>query len=197
VGLTTAGLSRSPIGECPRPLPSLSYSPLSLPVASHTYTAAPPSRQLSFYITFDRLPPFPLSSAHLRLFAGFIRYGTLCNLVGVSPTDDVPGLPPVDSNDFWSSILIPDANTTGRTELFLSWSCTASSANLTGCDPSAPSIYNTSGDPTANQGPGDMALISNQCVPVSQYPLYPYVESSISFPSDTDGFEFGGFTPIC
>jgi hypothetical protein len=32
---------------------------------------------------------------------GTRRYGTLSTLVGVDPTDDVPGLPPVDSNDFW------------------------------------------------------------------------------------------------
>ena len=89
-------------------------------------------------------------------------YGTLCGLVGVSPTDDVPGLPPVDSVDVWPSILVPNANSTGRTEIFLSWSCTASSAAITGCDPTAPSIYNTTGDPTAGQGPGDMGLISGQ-----------------------------------
>ena len=97
---------------------------------------------------------------------GFIAicdwYGTLSTLVGVSPNDDVAGLPPVDSNNFWPSILTPNANTTGRTEVFLSWSCTASSANVTGCDPHAASIYNTTGDPTFNQGPGDMGLISGQ-----------------------------------
>merc|ERR1711907_829162 len=36
-------------------------------------------------------------------------YGTLSKLVGVSPTDNVPGLPPVESNDFWPSVLIPNA----------------------------------------------------------------------------------------
>ena len=41
-------------------------------------------------------------------------YGTLSKLVGVDPADDVPGLPPVDSNNFWPSILIPNANSTGR-----------------------------------------------------------------------------------
>ena len=69
-------------------------------------------------------------------------------------------------------------------DIWLSWSCTPSSAAVTGCDPNAPSIYGTKGDPTAGplfviptghfiflrhaalltagQGPGDMAYISNK-----------------------------------
>ena len=86
-------------------------------------------------------------------------YGTLAKLVGVDPQDRVPGLPPVDSNDFWPSILVPNASSTGRDEIFLSWSCVAESAAVSGCDPDAASMYNTTGDPTAGQGPGDMALI--------------------------------------
>ena len=89
-------------------------------------------------------------------------YGTLSKLVGVSPTDNVPGLPPVESNDFWPSVLIPNASSTGRNEIFLSWSCDEDARRVTGCDPAAPSIYNTSGDPTAGQAPGDMALISGE-----------------------------------
>ena len=41
-------------------------------------------------------------------------YGTLAKLVGVDPSDNVPGLPPVDSNDFWPSVLVPNATSTGR-----------------------------------------------------------------------------------
>ena len=41
-------------------------------------------------------------------------YGTLSKLVGVDPSDNVPGLPPVDSNDFWPSVLVPNATSTGR-----------------------------------------------------------------------------------
>ena len=85
-------------------------------------------------------------------------YGTLAKLVGVDPTDDVPGLPPVESNDFWGSILTPNATESGRDELFLSWSCVAGSSS--GCDPKAVSLYNSSGDPTAGQGPGDMGYIA-------------------------------------
>jgi len=70
-------------------------------------------------------------------------YGTLCNMVGVDPTDNVHGLPPVESNDFWPSILTPNATTSGRDEIFLAWSCAPPSSNVTGCDPKAKSIYNS------------------------------------------------------
>eukprot|EP01051_Picozoa_sp_SAG22_P014558 SAG22_NODE_1784_length_3588_cov_27.751791_2_plen_274_part_00 len=89
-------------------------------------------------------------------------YGTLCVLTGVSPRDDVPGLPPVDSNDFWPSILTPNATSSGRTELFLSWSCHGSSADASGCAPDEVSVYNTSGDPTHGESLGNMALISGR-----------------------------------
>lgn len=101
-------------------------------------------------------------------------------------------LPPVDSNDFWPSILVPNASSSGRDELWLSWSCAApaeekvrgvssssssspSSSSYSpgissapprfplGCDPAARSVYNTSlGDPTAGQGRGDMAYIAGR-----------------------------------
>ena len=109
------------------------------------------------------------ASVHGTHHTGYISiadwYGTLASLVGVDPTDAVPGLPPVDSNDFWPSILTPNANHTGRTDIFLSWSCVAKNANVSGCDPAAPDwMYaNTSGDPNVELNvQGDMALISNQ-----------------------------------
>ena len=90
-------------------------------------------------------------------------YGTLLNLVGVDPTDDVAGLPPVDSIDVWPSLLVPNATFSGREELWLSWSCDGSNAlDPTHCDPNATSMYNTSGDPTAQQSPDDKALIWKQ-----------------------------------
>jgi leishmanolysin-like peptidase len=87
-------------------------------------------------------------------------YGTLCNLVGVDAADDVAGLPPVESNDFWPSIITPNATTSGRDEIFLAWSCAPPSSDVTGCDPRAVSIYNSSGDPTAGVNKGDMAYIA-------------------------------------
>jgi hypothetical protein len=84
--------------------------------------------------------------------------------VGVDPTDHVAGLPPVDSNDFWPSILVPHANASGRDEIFLSYSCTApgqhGGGDASGCDLEATSKYGTKGDPTGGQASGDMALIS-------------------------------------
>ena len=72
-----------------------------------------------------------------------------------------------DSNDFWPSIGIPNANNSGRDEIFLSYSCTLGdfdrkwpAANASGCDLNATSIYGTKGDPTGGQASGDMALIS-------------------------------------
>ena len=70
-------------------------------------------------------------------------YGTLCTMVGVDPTDNVPGLPSVESNDFWPSILVPNATSSGRDDIFLAWSCAPPSSNVTGCDPTAKSIYNS------------------------------------------------------
>ena len=88
-------------------------------------------------------------------FSGYIAvadwYGTLSSLVGVAPDDPVPGLPPVDSvAGLWEALLVPNNTRSPRTELLLSYSCTAKS-NASGCDPEATSIYNTSGDPTGNQ----------------------------------------------
>lgn len=114
------------------------------------------------FLSGGYLPATVRGTHHTGYIAVADWYGTLSALVGVSPDDDVAGLPPVDSNNFWPSILTPNASATGRSDIFLSWSCTADSANVTGCDPQAPSIYNTSGDPTAGQGAGDMALISGQ-----------------------------------
>ena len=86
-------------------------------------------------------------------------YGTLSTMVGVDPTDHVEGLPPVDSNDFWPSVLVPNATASGRDELWLSWSCNAVSAPVVGCNPTTVSMYNTTGDSTAGQAPGDMAYV--------------------------------------
>jgi len=109
------------------------------------------------------LPENVRGGTHRGYIAFADWYGTLAKLVGVDPSDDVPGLPPVDSNDFWPSILTPNANESGRDEVWLSWSCAHPSASVVGCDPTAHSIYNTSlgaTDPTAGQGRGDMAYIS-------------------------------------
>ena len=91
----------------------------------------------------------------------------MCKLVGVDPTDHVSGLPPVDSVDAWPSLLVPNANASGRDEIFLSYSCSLGktqwpAANASGCDLEATSIYGTSGDPTGGQASGDSALISGQ-----------------------------------
>ena len=74
-------------------------------------------------VTASRLSCFELSThvpISFRAQAIADWYGTLCTLVGVPPVDLVQGLPPVDSNDFWPSILEPNANASGRDELFLS-----------------------------------------------------------------------------
>lgn len=104
------------------------------------------------------LPENVRGTRHTGLISIADWYGTLAYLVGVDPTDDVPGIPPVDSNNFWPSIMEPNANQSGRDELWLSWSCTDS--DVTGCNSTSSSIYNTSGDPTAGQGTGDKAFIS-------------------------------------
>ena len=67
----------------------------------------------------------------------------------------------------WPSILIPNASSSGRDEIFLSYSCTLGksqwpAANASGCDAGATSIYGTRGDPTGGQASGDMALISGR-----------------------------------
>jgi arylsulfatase I/J len=87
-------------------------------------------------------------------------YGTLLTMVGVDPTDNVPNLPPVDSNNFWPSILTANATTSGRDELWLAWSCVGDvTKNVTGCG-DVQSIYNTTGDPTAGQNKDDMGYIA-------------------------------------
>eukprot|EP01079_Euglenida_sp_SAG-EU17-18_P004395 gene4395-798_t len=116
-------------------------------------------RAVSF-IAGGYLPAAVAGTHHTGYISIADWYATLCGLVGVPAADDVPGLPPIDSIDVWPSITTPNSNSTGRTDIFLSWSCTAASAAVSGCDPNKPSKYNTSGDPTAGQGPGDMALIS-------------------------------------
>eukprot|EP00949_MAST-11_sp_MAST-11-sp1_P005247 g5247.t1 len=89
-------------------------------------------------------------------------YGTLAKMVGVDSTDDVPGLPPVESNDFWPSIMVPNATESGRDELFLSWSCDGQDDPTGLCHKftqAGGSIYNTSEDPTAGQGLNDKGYI--------------------------------------
>jgi arylsulfatase A-like enzyme len=87
-------------------------------------------------------------------------YGTLLTMVGGSPDDHVPGLPPVDSNNFWPSILTPNATESGRDELWLAWSCVGDATkSVTGCGEVA-SIYNTTGDPTAGQNKDDMGAVT-------------------------------------
>eukprot|EP00940_MAST-03C_sp_MAST-3C-sp2_P002134 g2134.t1 len=111
------------------------------------------------------LPPDVRGGRHTGYISIADWYGTICNLVGCDPTDAIDGLPPVDSNDFWPSVLIPNATSSGRDHLWLSWSCVASNisdADPTECDPQRPSIYNTSGDPTAGQSAGDKAYIWKQ-----------------------------------
>ena len=61
-------------------------------------------------------------------------------MVGVSAEDPAEGVPPVDSIDFWSSLIVPNGTTSPRNELFLSYS-------------------NATFDPTSGQGKGDAALI--------------------------------------
>ena len=79
--------------------------------------------------------------------------GTLSTLVGVPPHDPVPGLPPVDSVEgLWEAIIVPNNTKSPRTELLLSYSCTAES-NASGCDPQAVSIYNSTGDPVRPSPP--------------------------------------------
>jgi len=58
------------------------------------------------------------------VFTGYISvadwYGTLSKMVGVSPDDNVDGVPPVDSIDVWSSLMVPNGTSTPRTEIFMS-----------------------------------------------------------------------------
>ena len=111
------------------------------------------------------LPAAVRGTVHTGLIAVADWYGTLCKLVGVDATDHVPGLPPVDSIDVWPSLLQPNANFSGRDEVFLSFSCSLGhpqwpAANASGCDLEATSIYGTSTEPTHGQAAGDSALIS-------------------------------------
>ena len=58
------------------------------------------------------------------VFTGYISvadwYGTLSTMVGVSPEDNVDGVPAVDSIDIWSSLMVPNGTSTPRTEIFMS-----------------------------------------------------------------------------
>ena len=52
----------------------------------------------------------------------------------------------------WEAIIVPNNTKSPRTELLLSYSCTAES-NASGCDPNAVSIYNSTGDPVRPSPP--------------------------------------------
>ena len=108
------------------------------------------------------LPPSVRGGAFSGLISIADWYGMLCELVGVSAADPVADLPPVDSaTGLWQALLVPNGTKSPRTELLLSYSCVpGASANASGCDPEAVSVYKTSADPTGSLSHGDLAFLS-------------------------------------
>ena len=108
------------------------------------------------------LPPTVRGGAFSGLISVADWYGMLCELVGVSPHDPVVGLPDVDSvHGLWEALLVPNGTKSPRTELLLSYSCIpGASANASGCDPEAVSIFNSTADPTGSLSHGDLAFLS-------------------------------------
>ena len=75
-------------------------------------------------------------------------------MAGVDPTDNHPGVPPIDSIDQWKTILTANANWTdgARQELVLAYGCTG--------EPGSPSVPAKSCPD--GRGANDSALIQKQ-----------------------------------